>query len=150
MSHFAEINNDGIVQNVIVAEQDFIDSGAVGDSSNWIQTSYNTRGGIHYAPNSIESDGGIALRKNYAGIGYTYDSAKNVFISPKPFPSWSLDASNDWQAPVTYPNDVEENSLEVFITWDEDNTQWLGRTLTGGGDETKYRWDASGLSWIAL
>jgi len=83
MSHFAEVI-DGIVQRVIVAEQDFIDSGAVGDSSNWIQTSYNTKGGVHYAPNSNDPDDGIALRKNYAGIGYTYDKIKDAFIGPQP------------------------------------------------------------------
>ena len=84
MSHFAKINNDGIVQRVIVADQDFIDSGVVGDAINWVQTSYNTRGGVHYAPNSHEPDGGVALRKNYAGKGYTYDSDKDAFIAPKP------------------------------------------------------------------
>jgi hypothetical protein len=71
MSHFAEIDDDGIVLRAIVAEQDFIDSGLVGDSSNWIQTSYNTHGGVHYGQDG-EPDGGTQLRKNYAGTGYTY------------------------------------------------------------------------------
>jgi len=119
MSHFAEINNDGIVQNVIVAEQDFIDSGAVGDSSNWIQTSYNTRGGIHYAPNSSEPDSGTALRKNYAGIGYTYDSTRNAFYAPQPFPSWLLDDDTcQWNAPVPMPDD------DKMYVWDELTTNW--------------------------
>ena len=82
--HFAEIDKNNIVKRVIVAEQDFIDSGAVGDSANWIQTSYNTRGGIHYTPDSDEPDGGIALRKNFAGIGYIYDSDKDAFYQPQP------------------------------------------------------------------
>ena len=120
MSHFAEINNDGIVQNVIVAEQDFINSGAVGDSSNWIQTSYNTRGGVHYAPNSHEPDSGIALRKNYAGIGYTYDKIKDAFIAPQPYPSWLLDDETcQWNAPVPMPDDGKR------YIWDESITNWV-------------------------
>jgi hypothetical protein len=119
MSHFAEIDNDNIVQRVIVAEQDFINSGAVGDANNWLQTSYNTRGGVHYAPNSNESDGGIALRKNYAGKGYTYDKNRNAFIAPKPYPSWGLDEDTcQWNAPTPYPDDGKE------YWWDEDNTSW--------------------------
>ena len=93
MSHFAEINNDGVVQRIIVAEQDFIDSGAVGDANNWIQTSYNTYGGVHYgldATGSNVPDGGTPLRKNYAGIGYTYDASRDVFIPPQPEPSASI------------------------------------------------------------
>ena len=125
MAHFAEINNDGIVQNVIVAEQNFINSGAVGDSSNWIQTSYNTRGGIHYAPNSNEPDSGIALRKNYAGIGYTYDSTRNAFYSPQPFPSWLLDDDTcQWDAPVPMPDDGKD------YEWDESTTSWIERETT--------------------
>jgi len=120
MSHFAEINNDGIVQNVIVAEQDFIDSGAVGDSSNWIQTSYNTRGGVHYSPNSHEPDSGIALRKNYAGIGYTYDKTKDAFMAPQPFSSWLLDDETfQWNAPVSMPDDGK------MYVWDESTTNWV-------------------------
>jgi len=120
MSHFAEINNDGIVQRVIVAEQDFINSGQVGDSSNWIQTSYNTRGGIHYTPNSNEPDSGIALRKNYASVGYTYDKIKDAFIAPQPFPSWLLDDETcQWNAPVPRPDDGKR------YDWDESTTNWV-------------------------
>jgi hypothetical protein len=119
MSHFAEINSENIIQRVIVAEQDFIDSGAVGDASNWVQTSYNTRGGVHYAPNSNTPDGGVALRKNYAGIGYTYDASKDAFIEPQPFPSWTLDDDTcQWNAPVAHPSDGK------MYSWDEDNTEW--------------------------
>jgi hypothetical protein len=103
MSHFAEINKDGIVQRVIVAEQDFINSGLVGDSFLWIQTSYNSN-----------------FRKQYAGIGYTYDKANDVFISPKPYESWTLDASFDWQPPTAMPSDDKEyNWNEETETWDE-------------------------------
>ena len=120
MSHFAEINSGGIVQRVIVAEQDFIDSGVVGDPNNWVQTSYNTRGGIHYAPNSHEPDGGVALRKNYAGKGYTYDQTRDAFIPPKPFPSWILNEDTcHWNAPVPYPD------FDKHYRWDEDTTSWV-------------------------
>ena len=93
MSHFAEISgSNNIVVNVIVAEQDFINSGAVGDSANWVQTSYNTRGGVHYGDvsGSYAPDGGVELRKNYAGIGYTYNSSSDAFIAPQPEPSGSI------------------------------------------------------------
>jgi hypothetical protein len=118
--HFAEINSDNIVQRVIVAEQDFIDSGAVGDASNWVQTSYNTRGGVHYAPNSQTPDEGVALRKNYAGIGYTYDASKDAFIVPQPFASWTLDDDTcQWNPPTAYPDDGK------IYDWDEDTTSWV-------------------------
>ena len=83
MGHFAEISgSNNIVTRVIVADQDFIDSGAVGASSNWVKTSYNTHGGVHRL-------GGTPLRKNYAGIGYSYNESKDAFISPEPSPSGS-------------------------------------------------------------
>ena len=102
MSHFAEIDDNGLVKRVIVAEQDFIDSVAVGDAANWIQTSYNHN-----------------IRKQFAGIGFTYDKAKDKFIAPQPFASWALDANDDWQAPVAMPEDGKK------YTWDEDNTTWV-------------------------
>ena len=106
MSHFAEINTDNIVQRVIVAEQDFINSGAVGDSFNWVQTSYNGN-----------------FRKNYAGSGYTYDKTRDAFIAPQPYPSWTLvEATCQWEAPVAYPTDGK------MYTWDEDTTNWVEAT----------------------
>jgi len=119
MSHFAEIDGDGIVQRVIVIEQDMLNSGNWGDPNNWIQTSYNTRGGVHYAPNSNEPDGGVALRKNYAGSGYKYDKERDAFIAPQSYPSWVLDEDTcQWNAPVTYPDDGKR------YNWDEDTTSW--------------------------
>ena len=119
MAHFAEIDENNIVKRVIVAGQDFIDSGAVGDSSNWIQTSYNTRGGVHYTPNSDEPDGGIALRKNYAGVGYTYDSDKDAFYDLRPYPSWLLNEDScQWESPVPYPDDGSD------YNWNEENQSW--------------------------
>ena len=120
MSHFAEIDNDNIVQRVIVAEQDFIDSSKVGDANSWVQTSYNTRGGIHYAPNSNTPDGGVALRYNYAGKGYTYDSTRDAFIAPKPYPSWILNEDTCWwDAPTPMPDDGKR------YAWDEPTTSWV-------------------------
>lgn len=84
MAHYAHIDPDtGIVDNVIVAEQNFINSGAAGPASEWIQTSYNTYGGIHYGQDG-KPDGGVPLRKNFAGIGDTYDRVRDAFIPPKP------------------------------------------------------------------
>jgi hypothetical protein len=120
MSHFAEIDGDGIVQRVIVIEQNMLNSWNWGDPNNWIQTSYNTRGGVHYAPNSNDPDDGVALRKNYAGKGYTYDKTRDAFIPPQPYPSWLLDENTcQWSAPVAYPDDGKR------YNWDEDNTQWV-------------------------
>tara|TARA_Y100000296_G_scaffold65719_1_gene77447 strand:- start:119 stop:487 length:369 start_codon:yes stop_codon:yes gene_type:complete len=119
MSHFAEIK-DGIVQRVLVIEQDVLDSGNWGDPDNWIQTSYNTRGGIHYAPNSNTPDDGIALRKNYAGKGYTYDQTRDAFIPPQPYPSWLLDEETClWNAPIPRPDDGK------MYDWNEDTTSWV-------------------------
>ena len=120
MAHYAHVTN-GIVDQVIVAEQDFIDSGAVGPASEWIQTSYNTRGGVHYQAdsNTPSADQSKALRKNYAGVGYTYDAARDAFIAPKPFASWLLDeASCLWNAPVAMPTDGKP------YIWDEATTSW--------------------------
>ena len=82
MSHYAQIDQNNIVIQVIVAEQDFIDSGAVGDPQTWVQTSYNTHGGQHPE--------GRPLRKNYAGIGFTYDAVRDAFIPPKPDGNYQL------------------------------------------------------------
>ena len=115
MSHFAKIEN-GLVTQVIVAEQDFIDS----LEGQWIQTSYNTRGGIHYAPNSWTPDNGVALRGNYAGIGYIYDVANDVFYEPAPYPSWTISAPTwIWQPPTPIPQDNNEYKWnESTLTWD--------------------------------
>lgn len=113
MSHFAEIDQDNIVVRVIVAEQDFINSGAVGDPRQWIQTSYNTQGGQHLL-------GGTALRKNYAGPGFVYDYERDAFIPPRPYDSWILDEETClWTAPVTRPND------DKLYIWNESDQQWV-------------------------
>lgn len=112
MAHFAQIEN-GIVTQVIVAEQDVIDSGLFG--TGWIQTSYNTYGGQHPE--------GRPLRKNYAGIGYTYDSSRDAFIPPKPYPSWVLDETTClWDAPTPMPTDGK------FYRWNEETLSWVETT----------------------
>ena len=113
MSHFAEVKN-GFVLRVIVAEKDFIDSGVVGNPSNWIQTSYNTFGGKHKL-------GGIPLRKNYAGIGFTYDAQRDAFIPPKPYPSWILNEETClWEAPIQPPQDWRKYKWnEAKLRWEE-------------------------------
>ena len=108
-----------MVVQVIVAEQDFIDSGAVGDPAAWLQTSYNTRAGVHYGQNG-QPDGAPALRKNYAGIGYSYDAQRDAFIPPKPFDSWVLNEDTcNWEPPVAMPTDGQR------YTWDEATTSWV-------------------------
>ena len=119
MSHFAKVEN-GIVTQVIVAEQDVIDSGLFG--AGWVQTSYNTHGGVHYNPETGEpsEDQSKALRKNYAGIGFTYDEERDAFIPPKPYDSWVLNEDTClWDSPVPYPTDGE-----LYI-WDESSENWI-------------------------
>tara|TARA_R110001632_G_scaffold202901_1_gene326149 strand:- start:21 stop:389 length:369 start_codon:yes stop_codon:yes gene_type:complete len=112
MSHFAKIENN-IVTTVIVAEQEFIDT----QDGTWVQTSYNTRGNVHYGQDR-QPDGGVALRGNYAGIGYTYDADNDVFYAPKPHASWTIDTDTWlWIAPIAYPDD---NKLYI---WNEDAYQ---------------------------
>ena len=153
MAHFAELNGSNLVLRVIVVSNTDVDANGGdqhADAETFVTTivPYST-GGVAWKQTSYNNN----FRKQYAGVGSTYDAAKDKFISPKPHPSWTLDASGDWNAPVTYPNDTEEDSLFVIITWDEDNQKWLGSTFTGNDisdTETKYEWDASGLSWTAL
>jgi hypothetical protein len=124
MSHYAKVVNN-IVTSVIVAEQDFINTYDDGVPGQWIQTSYNTRGGIHYQPNtSIPSDDqSKALRKNYAGIGYSYDSERDAFIPPKPYNSWILDEDTClWISPIPNPSDGKQ------YRWDEASLSWIEMT----------------------
>ena len=148
MAHFAELNNSNEVLRVIVISNDDVEANGgelsseaetfvasivphSEDGTAWKQTSYNSN-----------------FRKQYAGIGYTYDASKDKFILPQPFPSWSLDSNDDWEAPVTYPTITEINSEPVLISWDEDNQKWLGETYTGDPIvTTNYEWDATNLQW---
>jgi hypothetical protein len=120
MAHFAKVVS-GTVTQVIVAEPEFFETFVDTSPGEWIQTSYNTRGGVHYQANSNDpsEDQTKALRKNYAGIGYTYDAQRDAFIPPKPFESWVLNETSClWEAPTPYPNDGER------YTWNESTTYW--------------------------
>jgi hypothetical protein len=148
MAHFAELNNSNEVLRVIVISNDDVEANGgelsseaetfvasivphSEDGTAWKQTSYNNN-----------------FRKQYAGIGDTFDSSKDKFIKPQPYPSWSLDSNDDWEAPVTYPTITEIDSNLVIITWDEDNQKWLGSTYSGDPIvTTNYEWDATNLQW---
>lgn len=122
MAHFAKVL-DGKVVQVIVAEQEFFDTFVDSSPGEWIQTSYNTRGGVHYKPDSHEpsEDQSKALRGNYAGVNYLYDRVNDVFYEPQPYPSWTLNRTTwRWEAPVPYPKDTDKIHL-----WDEANKSWM-------------------------
>ena len=143
MAHFAELDGNNIVTKVIVVGNDVTTAaGPLGENDmhvdgetwcvnffkggNWKQTSYNNN-----------------FRKQYAGKGYTFDSAKNKFISPQPYASWALDGNDDWQAPVTYPTDTTDKR----ISWDEAGQKW---TATDNSDPVNnFNWDASALAWVS-
>jgi hypothetical protein len=143
MAHFAELDNNNVVTRVIVVGNDVeTAAGPLGENDmhvdgetwcqnffkggTWKQTSYNHN-----------------FRKQYCGKGFTFDAAKNKFISPQPFASWALDGNDDWQSPVTYPTDTTDK----FISWDEDNQKW---TATDNSDPVNnFNWDASGLTWVS-
>jgi len=138
MSHFAKINAEDIVEQVIVAEQDFIDT----QEGTWVQTSYNTRGGVHYTyeehTQTIDGEeitdirpvpsGEDGLRKNFAGVGFIYDADRDAFYSPQPYASWGLNETTClWEAPIPYPNAnefVTQFATPEYI-WDESTTSWV-------------------------
>ena len=111
MAHYAKVNN-GIVEQVIVAEADFFDNFVDSSPGQWIQTSYNTHANQHLE--------GRPLRGNYAGIGFTYDATNDVFYEPQPYPSWTLNETTwTWDAPIAYPDD------DKIYEWDEATTNWV-------------------------
>ena len=143
MAHFAELDNNNVVTRVVVVGNDVeTAAGPLGSNDmhvdgetwcvnffkggNWKQTSYNNN-----------------FRKQYCGKGYTFDSAKNKFLSPQPYNSWALDGNDDWQAPVTYPTDTTEKQ----ISWDEDNTRWTA--YDSEESPNSFNWDASALAWVS-
>jgi hypothetical protein len=131
MAHFAKIEN-GIVTQVIVVEQDVIDSDLFGDPASWVQTSYNTQGGVHLL-------GGTPLRKNYAGVGYSYDAMHDAFIPPKPYPSWLLNTETClWCAPRELPSDGKP------YVWDEESSTWKPN------DGKEYTLNAEKFIWIEV
>ena len=128
MAHYAKVLNGKVVK-VIVAEASFFDNFVDDSPGTWIQTSYNTRGGVHYQPNSDipSSDQSLALRGNYAGIGYTYDSTLDAFLEPKPYPSWILDETTyTWNAPVSKP--TGSLNMDRYYEWNESSNSWQLKT----------------------
>jgi hypothetical protein len=112
MSHFAKVLNDMVI-NIMVAEPEFFDTFVDSSPGEWIQTSYNTRGGVHL-------QGGTPLRKNFAGIGYTYDRIRDAFIPPQPYPSWRLNEETCcWDPPIPYPSDGD------LYVWNEADKSWI-------------------------
>jgi hypothetical protein len=123
MGHFAKVVN-GKVAQVIVAEPEFFETFVDSSPGEWIQTSYNTHGGVHYNPSSNEpsDDQSKALRKNYAGFNYTYDKVRDAFIPPQSFPSWTLNEETClWEAPMPMPTDAPDG---IYYAWNEDDQQW--------------------------
>ena len=136
MAHFAKLGANGkVIQVLTLNNSDMLNADGVEDESvgqqylethnnwpaqMWIQTSYNTRGGQHYDPLTGEQDGQPALRKNFAGKGFTYDAERDAFIPPQPFASWLLNEDSClWNAPVPYPDDGG------LYQWDEDSLSWI-------------------------
>ena len=150
MAHFAELNNSNEVLQVIVISNEDVDANG-GDESTQAETFVATivpygAGGVAWKQTSYNSN----FRKQYAGIGYSYDSSKDKFITPQPYPSWSLDSNDDWKAPVPVPTVTEIGGLPVSESWDEPNLQWLGQTNDLTVDpitSTDYTWDATNLQW---
>ena len=133
MSHFAKIEN-GVVTQVIVIEKEVLDTGHWGDLASWVQTSYNTQGGVH-------TQGGTPLRKNFAGIGYTYDLVRDAFIPPQPFPSWVLNEDTcHWGAPTAMPTD------EKRYVWRESTTSWVEQPDYPTDGKT-YTWNLETGTW---
>ena len=147
MAHFAELDGNNVVTRVVVVGNDIeTAAGPLGDNDmhvdgetwcknffkggTWKQTSYNAN-----------------FRKQYCGKGYTFDSAKDKFISPQPYASWALDGNDDWQAPVTIPNDTGTDENPKRISWDEAGQKW---TATDNSDPVNnFNWDASALAWVS-
>jgi len=127
MSHWAEIDENNIVVRVLVGDNNDAndDEGYQWLIDNlggrWLKTSYNTKKGIHYNPetNQPSNNQSKALRKNYAGVGYFYDEERDAFYAPQPYPSWTLNEDTCcWESPIPYPNDNK------MYQWDETTQEW--------------------------
>ena len=152
MAHFAELDdNNAVIQVVVVGNDVTTAAGPLGENDmhvdgetwcvdffktpNWKQTSYNNN-----------------FRKQYAGIGYIYDSAKDKFLCPQPFASWALDADDDWQAPVTFPTIIEygDPAEKYIISWEESNLRWTAKSQQSQENpSSNFNWDVATLSWVA-
>ena len=142
MAHFAELNSNNKVLRVVVISNDDVNANGGdlhADAETFVASIVpHSTGGTAWKQTSYNNN----FRKQYAGEGCTYDAGKDKFILPKPYSSWSLDASDDWKAPVTFPNTTKVDSKAVLILWDEENLKWLGKV-----DSTNYEWDATNTEW---
>jgi len=129
MAHFARLDSNNVVTFVTVGRQEDDGQEAVLSSRTgdvYKQTSYNTRGGVHYTDGVPSEDQTKAFRKNYAGLGYTYDAGRDAFIPPKPYNSWVLNETTClWDAPVAMPEDAGTGEPPKRYTWDEDTISWV-------------------------
>jgi len=146
MAHFAELKEQTdptgftsdkhlVVERVIVVDNAHVPSDEHVDGETWCQNFF--KGGT-WKQTSYNHN----FRKKYAGKGNIYDAAKNKFLNPQPYASWSLDASNDWQAPVTDPTDAQD----YRVSWDEAGQKWTGIKRS---DQSNWNWDASALAWVS-
>ena len=154
MAHFAELDQNNKVLQVIVVSNEDVDANGGdqhADAEAFVRTivPFSPFGGLWKQTSYSGS-----FRKQYTSIGQYYNPSLDMFVYAKPYTSWTLDSSGDWKAPVTYPNDLEENSLIVFPSWDEDNKRWLGSTyaddIEGSGTKTDYTWNASSTEWTEV
>lgn len=114
MAHYAQIKNNIVTQIIVADTQEWCETNLGGE---WVQTSYNTYGGVH-------KEGGTPLRKNYAGIGYTYDRERDAFIPPQPYPSWTLNEETClWGPPIPCPEDGK------YYVWDEEKVEWVEKII---------------------
>ena len=146
MAHFAEIDNNNKVLRVVVAcNQDIANNG--GEQSEQAAEHFKTvcplsKNGVKWVQTSYNNN----FKKQYAGIDYMFDSTKNKFIAPQPFASWSLDANDDWQAPVAYPTvTTYGDNVRFFISWDEAGQKWIGKD----DQNNTFAWLPETSSWIA-
>ena len=126
MAHFAELDeNDTVLRVIVVSDENAIDGEVFCNnllSGSWKQTSYNTRGGVHYDPDTQEPDDGVAFRKNYAGKGYVFDDGRDAFMTAQPYPSWTLDEDTCyWEPPVPKPLP----KFGGYYKWDEPTVNWV-------------------------
>ena len=158
MAHFAELDKDNKVLRVVVGcNTDIANNG--GEQSTQAATHFETvvplsANGVKWVQTSYNHN----FRKQYAGKGYIYDSAKDKFLNPQPFSSWSLDGNDDWQAPVAYPTiTTYDGDKRYFISWNEENLRWVAKdegvwntsTESYDTEPANFNWDASALAWVS-
>tara|TARA_R110000803_G_scaffold76025_1_gene140516 strand:+ start:780 stop:1217 length:438 start_codon:yes stop_codon:yes gene_type:complete len=144
MAHFAELDDNNVVLRVVVVGNDCVSSDEHIDGEKWCISFF--KGGV-WKQTSYNNN----FRKQFAGIGYTYDATKNKFIIPQPYASWLLDDNDDWQSPITYPTITTYGSNDPLdkynIFWNETNLQWKAKDYSD--PQNNFNWDISSLSWVS-